>query len=66
MKTRYLKVREGRRDYCLKDQPHKGNPITPFLLLKCTWLEEAGFTIDIPVSITVDKNCLLIAPNKNT
>jgi len=34
MKERNLIVREGRRDYHLKDKGHKGNPIVPFVLLK--------------------------------
>lgn len=42
MKHRTLKVRKGHRDYTLKSKPYSGNPITPFLLLKGTWLEKAG------------------------
>ncbi|MCH2558415.1 MAG: type I toxin-antitoxin system SymE family toxin [Alcanivorax sp.] len=48
MKQRKLKVRKGHRDYTLKSKPCSGNPIIPFLLLKGTWLEQAGFTIDTP------------------
>tara|TARA_B100000614_G_C14369015_1_gene420529 strand:- start:383 stop:541 length:159 start_codon:yes stop_codon:yes gene_type:complete len=50
MKYRTLKVRKGHRDYTLKSKPYSGNPITPFLLLKGTWLERAGFTIDTPAT----------------
>ncbi|GAA5139365.1 SymE family type I addiction module toxin [Alloalcanivorax gelatiniphagus] len=60
MKYRTLKVRKGHRDYTLKSEPYSGNPITPFLLLKGTSLEQAGFTIDIPVSVAVDEGRLLI------
>ncbi|NKC15184.1 MAG: type I addiction module toxin, SymE family [Gammaproteobacteria bacterium] len=62
---RYLKVRERHRDYSLKNKPYQGNPTTPFLFLKGTWLEKAGFTIDMLISVTVHKNCLLIVPNEN-
>ena len=65
MKNRTLKVRETHRDYNLKDQNHKGNPTTGFILLKGTWLEKAGFTIDTPVSVTMHKNCLLLVPEEN-
>ncbi|MCU7927133.1 MAG: type I toxin-antitoxin system SymE family toxin [Candidatus Thiodiazotropha sp. (ex Dulcina madagascariensis)] len=64
MKERTLKVREGHRDYTLKGNEHKGNPTTPFLLLKGTWLEKAGFAVDTPVSVTVHKNCLLLVPKE--
>ena len=66
MNTRHLKVRKGFRDYYLKDKEHQGNPPTPYLLLKGTWLKQAGFTIDTPVSVTVRKNRLLIAPSEGT
>ena len=60
MKYRTLKVRKGRRDYTLKSKPYSGNPITPFLLLKGTWLEQAGFNIDTPVSVSVEDGRLSI------
>ena len=60
MTYRTLKVRKGHRDYTLKTKPYGGNPITPFLLLKGTWLEKAGFTVDTPVSVSVEKGRLLI------
>lgn len=44
----------------LKSKPCSGNPIIPFLLLKGTWLEQAGFTIDTPVSVTVEDGQLSI------
>ncbi len=64
MKIRHLKVREGYRDYCLKNQSHKGNPTIPFILLKGIWLEKAGFTIDTPLSVIVRKNFLLLVPQE--
>lgn len=60
MKQRKLKVRKGHRDYTLKSQPCAGNAPTPFLLLKGTWLEQAGFTIDTPVSVTVEEGRLSV------
>ncbi len=60
MKQRKLKVRIGHRDYTLKSKPCSGNPIIPFFLLKGTWLEQAGFTIDTPVSVTVEDGRLTI------
>lgn len=66
MEERTLKVRQGRRDYTLKNKPNKGNPKTPLLLLKGTWLEKAGFSIDMPVSVIVHKNCLLLVPKKES
>lgn len=60
MKYRTLKVRKGHRDYTLKSKPCSRNPITPFLLLNGTWLEQAGFTIDTPVSVTVEEGRLSI------
>ena len=62
MSKRSLIVREGHRDYSLKSKPHGGNPITPFILLKGTWLEQAGFTIGLPIFVQVDKNKLTITP----
>lgn len=60
MKQRNLKVRKGHRDYTLKSKPYSGNPITPFLLLKGTWLEKAGFTVNTPVSVSVEDGRLSI------
>lgn len=62
MKIRHLKVRKGFRDYYLKDKPAAGNPATPFILLKGTWLENAGFVIDTPLSVYVQQNCLILTP----
>jgi len=62
MKNRKLKVRETHRDYFLKNQGHKGNPTTSYILLKGTWLENAGFTKETPVSVTVQKNRLVLVP----
>ncbi len=66
MKIRHLKVRKGFRDYYLKDKPAAGNPATPFILLKGTWLEKAGFTIDTPVSLHVQPNRLVLTPQDPT
>ena len=63
MRERKLKVREGRRDYHLKDKGHKGNPIVPFVLLKGTWLEKAGFAIGSPIRVQVKKGRLIIIQN---
>jgi hypothetical protein len=60
MKQRKLKVRKGHWDYTLKSEPYSGNRITPFLLLKGTWLEQAGFNIDTPVSVSVEDGRLSI------
>ncbi len=61
MKTRHLKVRETERDY--KTKKSRGyRAITSFILLKGNWLEEAGFTKDTPVSVIVQKNCLVLTP----
>ncbi len=60
MKTRHLKVRETERDY--KTKKSRGYAATSFILLKGNWLEEAGFTIDTPVSVTVQKQRLVIEP----
>ena len=62
MRDRYLKVRLGHRDYFHKANPNGGNPITPFVLLKGTWLEKAGFSIDLPIRVQVGKNKLIITP----
>jgi hypothetical protein len=34
--------------------------VAPFILLKGLWLEQAGFSIDTPVSITVEDGRLSI------
>ncbi len=60
MKTRHLKVRETERDYMTKKS--RGYATTSFILLKGNWLEEAGFTKDTPVSVIVQKNCLVLTP----
>jgi hypothetical protein len=65
MKYRTLKVRKGHRDYTLKSKPYSGKPITSFLLLKGTWLEQAGFTIDTPVSVSVENGRLSIVRDRS-
>ncbi len=62
MKTRYMKVRKGYRDYYFKGQSHLGYPTTPYILLKGNWLENAGFTIDTPVLVHVQPNSLVLTP----
>ena len=58
MNNRTLKVRKGHWDYIPKRT--SGNRVAPFILLKGLWLEQAGFTIDTPVSITVEDGRLSI------
>ena len=65
MKQRKLKVREGHWDYTLKSTPCGGNRIAPFILLTGIWLEQAGFTVDTPVSITVEDGRLAIVRDHN-
>lgn len=60
MKQRKLKVREGHWDYTLKSTPCGGNRIAPFILLKGIWLEQAGFTVDTPIYVTVEDGRLAI------
>lgn len=62
MEDRRLKVRKGYRDYSLKSRRHSGNPTVPFVLLKGTWLEEAGFVINLPVRVEVSNRRLVITP----
>ena len=62
MKNRTLKVRETHRDYVPKNQSHKGNPTTSCIQLKGTWLEDAGFNKNMFVSVTVQKNRLILEP----
>jgi len=64
MKNRKLKVRETHRDYFLKNQGHKGNPTTSYILLKGTWLEKAGFGIGLPIRVQVENQRLIITPRK--
>lgn len=66
MKIRQLKVCKTYRSYTLKNKPYQGNPATPLIQLKGSWLEKAGFTIDTPVSVIVHKSCLLIVPRDET
>ena len=60
MNNRTLKVRKGHWDYIPKCTPPSGKRVAPFILLKGLWLEQAGFTIDTPVSITVEDGRLSI------
>lgn len=60
MNNRTLKVRKGHWDYIPKHAPSSGNRVAPFILLKGLWLEQAGFSIDTPVSITVEDGRLSI------
>ncbi|MBL1259302.1 MAG: SymE family type I addiction module toxin [Thiotrichaceae bacterium] len=60
MQERHLIVREGHRDYSLKAKPNGGNPIVPFVLLKGTWLEKAGFSIGLPIRVQVKERQLII------
>ncbi len=62
MKERHLKVRLTHRDYYHKGLGHKGHPKTSQIILKGSWLEEAGFVIDTPLVVKVSKNQLLITP----
>jgi len=62
MQERHLIVREGHRDYSLKAKPNSGNPVVPFVLLKGTWLEKAGFVIGLPIHVQVEKQQLIIIP----
>ena len=64
MKERTLRVRKTHRDYYLKGQSHKGNPTTALIQLKGRWLEQAGFSIDTPVTVTVHKKCLVLVPKE--
>ncbi|NKC12505.1 MAG: type I addiction module toxin, SymE family [Gammaproteobacteria bacterium] len=66
MNIRHLKARKGFRDYYLEDKPAAGNPATPFILLKGTWLEKAGFAIDTPLSVYVQQNRLILTPQDST
>ena len=54
MNNRTLKVRKGHWDYILKRPPSSSNRLAPFILLKGFWLEQAEFSVDTPVSITVE------------
>lgn len=65
MKQRKLKVRKGHRDYTLKSKPCSRNPIIPFPLLKGSWQEQAGFTIDTSVSVTVEDGRLSIVRDRS-
>jgi hypothetical protein len=60
MKQRKLKVRKGHWGYTLKSEPYSGNRIIPFLLLKGAWLEQAGFTINTSVSVSIEDERLAI------
>ncbi len=62
MKNRTLKVREIHRNYYLKNQGYRGNPTTSFIQLKGAWLEDAGFSKNTFVSVTVQKNRLILEP----
>lgn len=53
MNNRTLKVRKGHWNYIPKRTPSSGNRVAPFILLKGLWLEQAGFSVDTPVRITV-------------
>ncbi len=65
MNIRHLKVREGHRDYILKNQNNKGNATVGFLLIKGAWLAKAGFTVGASISVVVNKNCLLLIPKED-
>lgn len=62
MQDRNLTVRKTHRDYTLKSHPYSGNPTIPFVLLKGTWLEKAGFPIGLPIRVQVRKRRLIITP----
>ncbi len=62
MSKRSLTVREGHRDYALKSRPYAGSSTTPFILLKGSWLEKAGFTIGLPICVQVKEKKLIITP----
>jgi hypothetical protein len=62
MHKRHLKVRQVHRDYFHKTNPYAGNPIIPLILLKGTWLKEAGFIINLPICVQVEKKELIITP----
>ncbi len=63
MNNRTPKVRKGHWGYIPKRTPSSGNRVVPFILLKGLWLEQAGLSIDTPVSITVEDGRLIIFRN---
>ncbi|MBS3666621.1 hypothetical protein [Vreelandella boliviensis] len=54
MNNRSLKACKGHWDSIPKRTPCGGKRVAPFMLLKGLLLEQAGFPIDTPVSITVE------------
>ena len=59
--TRQIKVTKTYYDYRLKEQsPFSGARPIPWLQLKGHWLQQAGFEIDMPMTIRVMEGCLVL------
>ena len=57
--TRQIKIGRMVYDYQRKKH-HPPQATVPWLQLKGHWLEQAGFTIDSPVTIRVMAGCLVL------
>jgi hypothetical protein len=64
---RYIKVNAIHYEYRTKQQSaHSGSRAVPWIQMKGHWLDQAGFTINTPVTIRVMEGCLVLTVDTPT
>ncbi|MCU7904828.1 MAG: type I toxin-antitoxin system SymE family toxin [Candidatus Thiodiazotropha sp. (ex Epidulcina cf. delphinae)] len=58
---RYIKVNAIHYEYRTKQQSsHSASRAVPWIQMKGHWLDQAGFSIDTPVTVRVMEGCLVL------
>lgn len=63
---RYIKVNQIHYMRKLKDDPVGAGRPVPWIQMKGHWLDQAGFSIDTPVTVRVMDGCLVLTAEQLT
>jgi hypothetical protein len=63
---RYIKVNQIPYLHKLKDDPVGAGRPVPWIQMKGHWLDQAGFSIDTPVTVRVMEGCLVLTAETST
>ncbi|ODB85662.1 hypothetical protein A3194_12575 [Candidatus Thiodiazotropha endoloripes] len=63
---RYIKVNQIPYLYQLKDDPVVAGRPVPWIQMKGHWLDQAGFSIDTPITVRVMEGCLVLTAEAST
>jgi len=64
---RYIKVNAIHYEYRTKQQSaYSGSRAVPWIQMKGHWLDQAGFSIDTPVTVRVMEGCLVLTVEQLT